>query len=82
MAYFSNSSDGAIFDEQCGICKYGDDPCPIAYVQMIYNYDQCKNQVAKRILNDLVSDAGECQMFKMCKKDFFDGGEKQLDLGL
>lgn len=80
MAYFSNSSDGATFDAQCGICKYGEEPCPIAYVQLTYNYDQSNNQVAKKILNDLVNEKGECTMFKRFKKDFFDGGEKQMKL--
>ncbi len=82
MAYFANSSEGECFDSQCSICKYGEDPCPIAYVQMTYNYDACNNEVATKILNDLVSEGGLCQMFKEFKKDLFDNGEKQQNLDL
>lgn len=82
MAYFSNSTDGAEFDAQCSICKYGDEFCPIWYVQIEYNYDACNNEVATKILNALVKDDGTCEMFKKYKKDFCDGGEKQMNLNL
>ncbi len=65
MAYFSNSSEGACFDEQCMRCKYGDMPCPIAGAQMHFNYDACNVSVARKILDYLVTDEGVCAMFKM-----------------
>ena len=71
MAYFSNGSEGACFDNQCSICKYGTQPCPIALVQMQYNYSACNNSVARAILDDLVSDNGECAMFKAFEKDLY-----------
>lgn len=70
MAYFSNSSDGDLFYNQCSICKYGEEQCPIAFVQLTYNYDQCNNEVASNILSALVSNDGTCQMFELCKSDF------------
>ena len=56
MAYFSNSTEGSVFDYQCSLCKYGEEPCPIAAVQSIYNYDACNNEIATK--------------FKAFKKDF------------
>ena len=72
MAYFSNSSEGDILDQQCSKCKYGQKPCPIAFAQMEYNYDQVKDktETASKILNTLVSDKTGCLMFVMCKSDF------------
>jgi hypothetical protein len=69
MAYFSNGSEGACFENQCFKCKYGMAPCPIACVQMVYNYDACNNDVASAILNDLVRNDGTCTMFKAFEKD-------------
>ena len=34
MAYFSNGSEGMCFEDQCAKCKYGQEPCPIAAVQI------------------------------------------------
>jgi formate hydrogenlyase subunit 6/NADH:ubiquinone oxidoreductase subunit I len=70
MAYFSNGSEGDCFDEQCAICKYGELPCPIAAIQMEFNYDAVNNEVATMILYRLVSNKGECSMFKTFQKDF------------
>lgn len=70
MAYFSNSTDGGAFDEQCAICKYGKKPCPIALVQLQYNYEACNNEIARNILDTLVKDDGTCMMFKEFIKDF------------
>lgn len=71
MAYFSNGSEGSCFDYQCSICKYGQQPCPIALVQMEYNYDQHndKSGTARKILDTLVDDDGACAMFKQFEKD-------------
>ena len=70
MAYFSNSTEGSVFEHQCSLCKYGQDPCPIALVQFMYNYEACNNEVATKILNELVSNNGTCSMWKEFKKDF------------
>ena len=80
MAYFSNSSEGEVFDDQCARCKYGELPCPIALVQVMYNYDACGNKVATDILNDLVTPDGVCVMRKIFKKDLATDGSKQLTL--
>ena len=70
MAYFANSSEGSCFDEQCSQCKYGMAPCPIAAVQMLYNYDAFNNEIATKILDTLVQEDGTCEMWEMCKSDF------------
>ena len=64
MAYFSNSTEGAPFDEQCSRCRFGQEPCPIALVQMLFNYDACNNKVATDILGGLVKNDGTCMMLK------------------
>lgn len=71
MAYFSNGSEGMVFDDQCSKCKFGDKPCPIAFVQLTYNYDACNNEVATKILNELVKPDGTCTVWEMAKQDFF-----------
>jgi hypothetical protein len=70
MAYFSNGTEGMVFDEQCTKCKYGKDPCPIALVQFDFNYDAVNNKVATDILSELVENDGTCLMYKTFKKDF------------
>jgi hypothetical protein len=65
MAYFSNGSSGMVFDEQCGRCRYGDQPCPIYLVQVEFNYEACNNEVASKILGALVKNDGTCAMFKL-----------------
>lgn len=69
MAYFSNGTEGMAFDDQCGRCKYGQLPCPIAAVQMHYNYDAANNKVATDILKGLVKDDGTCEMWVTFKQD-------------
>ena len=71
MAYFSNGSEGMVFEEQCSRCKYGLKPCPIAWVQTNHNYEACNIFPAREILDHLVKDDGTCTMFEMCKQDFF-----------
>ena len=68
MAYFSNSSEGAILDNQCGNCKYGQKKCPIALVQMMYNYDAANNETATEILEELVSSETGCRMYDLIKE--------------
>lgn len=70
MAYFSNGSEGECFDAQCGRCKYGQQPCPIAAIQMNYNYDQVGNDLAREIMTELVSANGTCAVYEMAKEDF------------
>ena len=65
MAYFSNSSEGMVFDDECSGCRYGEEPCPIAAVQSFYNYKACNNKVARAILDELVKNEGTCTMKKM-----------------
>lgn len=71
MAYFANGSEGEPFDAQCGRCKYGEAPCPIAALQTEYNYDQNKpgNEMARKILDTLVMDDGTCTVFALMEKD-------------
>ena len=65
MAYFPNGSSGAILDEQCAECL-PEDPCPIAFVQIEYNYEQCHagQEKIRELMNILVNEKGECQMKK------------------
>lgn len=82
MAYFSNGTEGMCFDEQCLKCRYGEKPCPIACIQMNYNYEACNNKTASAILDDLVKNNGTCMMFKAFQKDFelTEGEKSQMDL--
>jgi formate hydrogenlyase subunit 6/NADH:ubiquinone oxidoreductase subunit I len=68
-AYFSNSCEGIVFDYQCTLCKWGEEPCPIALVQHEYNYEACNNTVARKILDELVENNGTCAMWKQFKND-------------
>lgn len=70
MAYFSNSSDGMSFDNQCSRCKFGDKPCPVATMQFLYNYDQVNNELATKIMDNFVKQDGTCTVFEMAKSDF------------
>lgn len=70
MAYFSNGSEASVFDDQCARCKFGDKPCPIAFVQTNYNYEACNNETARKILDELVKEDGICIVFEMAKTDF------------
>lgn len=64
MAYFANGTEGMVFEEQCTRCIFGQKPCPIAWVQVNYNYDAVGNKVATNILGDLVKQDGTCTMFR------------------
>jgi len=70
MAYFANGTEGTVFEHQCSICKYGEKNCPIAFVQQMYNYDACNNEIARKILDELVADNGTCAMWKEFQNDF------------
>ena len=76
MAYFSNGSEGMIFDAECADCKYGEDPCPIAWVQMEYNYKACNNEVARDILNGLVKQDKDFKYLGCQMKNLIEEKEK------
>lgn len=46
-------------------------PCPIALVQLTYNYDQLKdgNKQLREAMSLLVADDGECQVRKLLAED-------------
>lgn len=83
MAYFSNGSEGTVFDDQCAKCKFGRKPCPIAWVQIDFNYTQLNDTTgtARKILNNLVKDDGTCTVWEMAKEDFaIDPDQLELEL--
>ena len=78
MAYFSNGTEGMCFDDQCQKCKYGQMACPIAFVQLLFNYDAANNKVATEILNILVRNDGTCNMWDEFKADFFKDPNQEI----
>lgn len=65
MAYYSNSTEGAVFYAQCAECVHGmseDILCPIAAVQSMFNYDQNRDQNLKACLSMLVDQKKGCLM--------------------
>jgi len=63
MAYFSNSTDGFILDDQCCDCIIPDDaPCPVLLAQQWFNYSQHDNPQLEKCLNMLVNKDGICKM--------------------
>jgi len=81
MAYFSNSTEGSVFDEQCAKCKYGERPCPIFLVQVNYNYEACNNKLARTILDTLVAQDGTCRMWEEFRDDFeIDPNQLKMEL--
>jgi len=79
MAYFSNSSEGYVLEEQCSKCKYGQLPCPIFQAQFLYNYEACNNKTAREILDLLIDNNGNCSMWKEFRRDF-EIDPNQLDM--
>ena len=70
MAYFSNGSEGEVFDEECAECILGEQPCPIFLVQSEFNYKACNDPIGREILNCLVTQDENrnyqgCQMKKL-----------------
>lgn len=61
-----------VFDDQCAKCKFGKHPCPIALIQITYNYDQLRDETgtARKIMDTLVSEDGTCSVYEMAKSDF------------
>lgn len=74
MAYFSNGSEGAYLYNQCLDCiHYVEDlGCPVALVQMLYNYDQMKegNEKLREAMNLLINENGQCLMKPVIEKYF------------
>jgi hypothetical protein len=68
MAYFSNGTEGEILDSQCLECKLLKEPCPIILVHLEYNYDQCGNELARKIMNELVGEDGICKLKPLIDK--------------
>lgn len=70
MAYFSNGSEGMVFDSECSDCILGEEACPIAWAQMDCNYEACNNPTATKILNMLVKQDGDtwCRMKPLLDK--------------
>jgi len=68
MAYFSNGSEGAVFENDCAGCLFGEDACPIAFVQINWNYEAARseNKVAGEILNHLVRQDEKTFEYKGC----------------
>ena len=66
MAYYSNSSEGDLFDEQCTECIHADEEamCPVAYIQATYNYDQHGKgqEKLKEIMDILVDNKKGCMV--------------------
>ena len=62
MAYFANSTEGEVLERQCAECPYGEEPCPVALVQLTYNYDQNQNKELEQAMEILVDEEGICQM--------------------
>ena len=82
MAYFSNGNEGMCLDEQCNICRYGEDSCPIFYVQINWNYEACNNKTAREILDHLICNCGICRMFELFEKDLkIDAKDQDLPFG-
>lgn len=62
MAYFANSTEGDILDQQCADCILGRKHCPVANVQLVHNYDQCGIPKLREAMNLLVNEQGICQL--------------------
>lgn len=62
MAYYPNGTSGVIFDKGCVDCLHEelDYGCPIAFIQMNYNYSQHDHEKVKEILDYLVDQEKGC----------------------
>lgn len=81
MAYFSNGTEGIAFDLQCAKCKYGEKSCPVAAMQLLWNYDQVGNDLAEKIMDNFVQKDGTCTIYEMAKADFaIDQNQLKLEL--
>ena len=65
MGYFSNGTEGFYLEEQCHNCLHGLNDemlCPVALVQLTYNYSQIGNDDLQAALNMLIDEHGICLM--------------------
>lgn len=91
MAYFANSSEDVLTQQcyDCPLGAgwsnpnqkrlFGDErplrPCPVALVQLQYNYDQIDIPKLRAAMTVLVSDQGECEVRKLLQSVRRDGVE-------
>lgn len=73
MAYFPNGTAGEVLDEQCQNCLHGVSDsilCPVAHIQMIYNYQQLDegNEDLRAAMGLLIQLDGTCQMKEAMEK--------------
>lgn len=78
MAYFSNSSEGSVLDEQCNRCWHGYDPinqenrrgepCRVWVLQIQWNYEQLDREA----LNEDNEEVGEYTPEARIKKQALD----------
>jgi len=60
MGYFSNGTEGMIYEENyCMRCDHYDEGgCPVLTIHALYNYDQCrdgdKGKAVERILSEFI----------------------------
>ncbi len=83
MAYFSNSTEGATLDTQCGQCQVANDAaCPILFVQMEYNYEQLDegNETLRECMNLLIDEDGNCRMKPIIDNQLADPNQGSLEI--
>lgn len=71
MAYFPNGTAGDVLEQQCETCLQGVNDellCPVYLVQLQYNYEQSGNKQLEACLQDLIDQAGTCQMKQAIQK--------------
>lgn len=82
MAYFSNGSEGEIFDNQCAECLHQDEEtmCPIAFVQTHFNYDQLSDgqEKLREAVTMLVDEKGNCRMKPLIDKYLPDPRQQKM----
>ena len=68
MAYFSNGTEGMYLDDQCAECIHAEEDacCPVAFVQMEFNYSQLDrgNEDLKKAMEILIDKKGNCNVKK------------------
>lgn len=76
MAYYSNSTEGEPLHSQCNACKCYDG-CPIALVQVEYNYTQFKDRRIEEILSMLVDQQNGCTLYNKYKQLLFNDPDQE-----
>lgn len=76
MAYFSNGTEWMEWEgRNCGVCAFGQKPCPIIAAHMFGNYDQHGNDDLRVVLDTLIPHengkaAKDCPMRLMIEEQF------------